>query len=78
LTPSSWERRNYDGYDRQIANLTRRGIKVVAVGVPVNARTVSFGVTMNEEAIGQTMAAYMCKAQPSAQVIRIPGPSGST
>jgi len=70
---------NYDGYDRAIANLTRRGIKVVAVGVPVNARTVSFGVTMNEEAIGRAMAAYMCKADRSPpQVITIPGPSGST
>jgi ribose transport system substrate-binding protein len=70
---------NYDGYDRQIANLTRRGIKVVAVGVPVNARTVSFGVTMNEEAIGKTIAAYMCRADSSPpQVITIPGPSGST
>ena len=70
---------NYDGYDRLIANLTRRGIKVVAVGVPVNASTVSFGVTMNEEAIGKAMAAYMCKADPSPlQVITIPGPSGST
>ena len=70
---------NYDGYDRMVANLTRRGIKVVAVGVPVNARTVSFGVTMNEEAIGKTIAAYMCKAEPSPQqVITIPGPSGST
>jgi ribose transport system substrate-binding protein len=70
---------NYDGYDRAIANLTRRGIKVVAVGVPVNARTVSFGVTMNEEAIGRAMAAYMCKGDASGpQVITIPGPSGST
>jgi ribose transport system substrate-binding protein len=70
---------NYDGYDRLIANLTRRGIKVVAVGVPVNAGAVSFGVTMNEEAIGKAMAAYMCKAGPSPpQVIAIPGPSGST
>jgi ABC-type sugar transport system substrate-binding protein len=59
--------------------LTRRGIKVVAVGVPVNARTVSFGVTMNEEAIGKTIAAYMCKADSAPpQVITIPGPSGST
>ena len=70
---------NYDGYDRAIANLTRRGIKVIAVGVPVNARTVSFGVTMNEEEIGRAIAAYMCKADSSPpQVITIPGPSGST
>ncbi len=70
---------NYDGYSRQSAHLTRRGIKVVAVGVPVNADTVSFGVTMNEEAIGKAMAAYMCKAESSPlQVITIPGPSGST
>jgi ABC-type sugar transport system substrate-binding protein len=70
---------NYDGYDRAIANLTRRGIKVIAVGVPVNARTVTFGVTMNEEEIGKAIAAYMCKADQSpTQVITIPGPSGST
>jgi ABC-type sugar transport system substrate-binding protein len=70
---------NYDGYDHVIANLTHRGIKVIAVGVPVNARTVSFGVTMNEEEIGKAIASYMCKADRSPpQVITIPGPSGST
>jgi ribose transport system substrate-binding protein len=34
---------------------------------------------MNEEAIGEAIASYMCKAESSPpQVITIPGPSGST
>jgi ABC-type sugar transport system substrate-binding protein len=69
---------NYDGYERVIDSLVRRGIKVVAVGVPVKAKAVSFGVTMNEEAIGKTLADFMCKAHPAPQVITIPGPNGST
>ncbi len=69
---------NYDGYERVIDGLVKRGIKVIAVGVPVKAKAVSFGVTMNEEAIGKTLADFMCKTHPAPQVITIPGPNGST
>lgn len=67
---------NYKGYDRAIKRLTDKGIVVVAAGVPVDSKLVSMGVTMDEVAIGKTLAAYVCKQNANAQVLTIPGPSG--
>ncbi|NJR65002.1 MAG: sugar ABC transporter substrate-binding protein [Leptolyngbyaceae cyanobacterium CRU_2_3] len=67
---------DYDGYDGVIKRLTDKGIKVIAAGVPVNSPQVSFGVTMDEIAIGKTIASYICKQKSSAQVITLPGPQG--
>lgn len=67
---------NFNGYDRVIKRLTDKGIVIVAAGVPVNSDLVTMGVTMDEVAIGSTLAGYVCKQNPSAQVLTIPGPSG--
>jgi ribose transport system substrate-binding protein len=67
---------NYDGYDRAIQRLIDKGIKVVAAGVPVNSKLVALGVTMDEIAIGRTLAQFACKAKSNAKVATIPGPNG--
>ncbi len=67
---------NYNGYDRAIKRLTDKGIKILAAGVPVNSNLVTMGVTMDEVAIGSTLAGYVCDQNPNAQVVTIPGPSG--
>ena len=67
---------NFEGYDRAIQRLTDKGVKVVAAGVPVNSKFVSLGVTMDEVAIGKTIAAYVCKQNANAKMITIPGPNG--
>jgi ABC-type sugar transport system substrate-binding protein len=67
---------DYDGFDPVIKRLTDKGIKVIAAGVPVNSKLVSFGVTMDEIEIGKTIASYICKQDPKAEVITLPGPKG--
>ncbi|NJP08991.1 MAG: sugar ABC transporter substrate-binding protein [Leptolyngbyaceae cyanobacterium RU_5_1] len=67
---------DYDGYDAVIKRLTDKGIKVLAAGVPVNSKQVSLGVTMDEIEIGKTIARYICKQDPKAEVITLPGPKG--
>jgi ribose transport system substrate-binding protein len=67
---------DYDGYDAVIKRLTDKGIKVFAAGVPVNSPLVTLGVTMDEIEIGKTIANYICKQDPKAEVITLPGPKG--
>lgn len=67
---------DYDGYDAVIKRLTDKGIKVFAAGVPVNSDLVTLGVTMDEIEIGKTIANYICKQDPKAEVITLPGPKG--
>lgn len=67
---------DFDGYDPIIKRLTDQGIKVIAAGVPVNSKQVALGVTMDEIEIGKTIANYICKQDPNAQVITLPGPKG--
>lgn len=67
---------DFDGYDQVIKRLTDQGIKVVAAGVPVNSKQVTLGVTMDEIEIGKTIANYICKQDPNAEVITLPGPKG--
>jgi ABC-type sugar transport system substrate-binding protein len=67
---------DFAGFDRAIKRLTDKGIKVIAVGVPVNSPQVSFGVTINEAEVGRRMATFVCKEDPKAKVATIPGPNG--
>lgn len=67
---------DYDGFEPVLQRLKTKGIKVVAAGVPVNSKVVAFGVTMDEIEIGKTIANYICKQNPNAQVITLPGPQG--
>jgi ribose transport system substrate-binding protein len=67
---------NYDGFDRAIKRLTDKGIKVIAVGVPVNSALITAGVTIDEEVVGQMLADFACKQKPGSKVITIPGPNG--
>ncbi len=67
---------NYNGLDRAIKRLTDKGIKVFAVGVPVNSPDISAGVTIDEAQVGRMLADYICKQNKQAKVITIPGPNG--
>lgn len=67
---------NYDGFDRAIKRLTDKGIKVIAVGVPVNSKQIAAGVTIDEEEVGHKLASFVCRHKPHANVITIPGPNG--
>ncbi|MBW4519329.1 MAG: substrate-binding domain-containing protein [Scytolyngbya sp. HA4215-MV1] len=67
---------DYDGYDAVVKRLTDKGIKVLAAGVPVNSSQVALGVTMDEIEIGKTISSYICKQDPKALVITLPGPKG--
>lgn len=67
---------NYDGFDRAIKRLTDKGIKVIATGVPVNSSLISAGVTIDEVQVGSMLADFVCRKNPSAKVITIPGPNG--
>jgi ribose transport system substrate-binding protein len=67
---------SFNGYDRAIQRLTDKGVKVIAAGVPVNSKLVSLGVTMDEIAIGKTIAGFVCKQKADAKVATIPGPNG--
>lgn len=67
---------DFDGYDQVVKRLTDKGIRVIAAGVPVNSKLVSLGVTMDEIEIGKTIASYICKQDPKAEVITLPGPKG--
>jgi ribose transport system substrate-binding protein len=67
---------NYEGFDRAIKRLTDKGIKVFAVGVPVNSSQISAGVTIDEENVGRMLADFICRRNKEAKVITIPGPNG--
>ncbi|MDH2236541.1 substrate-binding domain-containing protein [Pigmentiphaga sp. GD03639] len=67
---------NYDGFDRAIKRLTDKGVKVIAVGVPVNSKLVQAGVTIDEVEVGAMLADYICRQNPKAKVITVPGPNG--
>jgi ribose transport system substrate-binding protein len=67
---------DYAGFDRAIQRITDKGIKVIAIGVPVNSPLVSFGVTIDEVVLGRKLADFVCKQDPKARVVTIPGPNG--
>jgi ribose transport system substrate-binding protein len=68
---------SFNGYDPVFKELQGAGIKVVAAGIPVNSPNVSFGVGQDEKAIGVALADEICKANPKAKVVTIPGPAGA-
>jgi ribose transport system substrate-binding protein len=67
----------YNGYDPVVKELSDAKIKVVAAGIPVNSAHIDFGVTQDDGAIGQVLADAICKADPKAKAVMIPGPAGA-
>lgn len=68
---------SFNGYDPVFKDLKAAGTKVLAVGIPVNSTHVTFGVGQDENAIGQVLAKEVCKKDPNATVLTIPGPAGA-
>jgi ribose transport system substrate-binding protein len=67
----------YRGFDRAIKRITDRGIKVAVLGVPVDAKAVSFGVVGDEADDGAQGGRYLCSLEKNAKVLTIPGPAGA-
>jgi ABC-type sugar transport system substrate-binding protein len=68
---------SFNGFDPMLKDLQKAGIKTVAVGIPVNSPSISFGVGQDDKSIGVALAEEVCKARPNARVVTIPGPAGS-
>lgn len=68
---------SFNGYDPVFKELAAAGTKVLAVGIPVNSPTVTFGVGQDEVSIGKVLAQEICKKDPNATVLTIPGPAGA-
>jgi ribose transport system substrate-binding protein len=67
----------FDGYDKVVDRLTAKGTKVIVLGTPIGSPKASVGIMQNEGGIGQTLGGYICKEDPKATVITLPGPAGS-
>ncbi len=67
----------FDGLDKAVERLTKAGIKVLMTGSPIKSRYPFLWIANDELAIGNTMGEYMCKQQPGAKVVTIPGPQGA-
>ena len=68
----------FDGFDPIIKSLKASGMKVAAVGIPVNSKNIDFGVLQDDTTIGTLMADAVCKAPgESKKVALIPGPAGA-
>lgn len=67
----------FNGYNKVVERLVDKGTKVIIVGTPIGSPKVSLGIMQNEIGIGQALAGYICKRDPGALVITLPGPAGS-
>ena len=67
----------FNGFDKVVERLTAKGTKVIVLGTPIGSPKVSLGIMQNEGGIGQSLATYICKHDPKALVITLPGPAGS-
>jgi len=68
---------SFNGYDPVFKDLASAGSKVLAVGIPVNSASVTFGVGQDELSIGRVLAKKVCEKDPNATVLTIPGPAGA-
>lgn len=68
----------FNGFDPIIKSLKSSGMKVAAVGIPVNSKNIDFGVLQDDTHIGSLMADAVCKSpEKSKNVAMIPGPAGA-
>ncbi len=67
----------YQGFDRAVKRITDRGIKVAVLGVPIDAKTTSFGIIEDENTTGGQTGQYLCSLEKGAKVLTIPGPAGA-
>ncbi len=68
---------SYDGFDPVIRDLKQAGMKVMAVGIPVNSANIDLGVGQDDSGIGKELANQMCALDPSPKVVMVPGPAGA-
>lgn len=67
---------SFDGLKRPLKQLADGGTKIVAMDLTVNSPDVSLRVGQDQAAIGETIGDYICKQNPKARVITVPGPAG--
>jgi ribose transport system substrate-binding protein len=69
----------YDGFDPILTSLKKAGIMVIAGGIPVNSKSVDFGVVQDDTLIGKGLGDFLChhKGDGPAKVLSIPGPAGA-
>lgn len=69
----------YDGYNPILTAMQKAGIMVIAAGIPVNSKSVDFGVVMDDTSIGADLGAFICEKKGSgpAKALSIPGPAGA-
>jgi ribose transport system substrate-binding protein len=69
----------YDGFDPILTSLKKSGIMVIAGGIPVNSKSVDFGVVQDDTLIGKGLGDFLCqrKGTGPAKVLSIPGPAGA-
>jgi ribose transport system substrate-binding protein len=68
---------SFNGYDRVIEHLAASGIRVIPVASPISAPKSTVGVIQDEEALGALIAAHVCRTNPKATVLTLPGPVGT-
>jgi ABC-type sugar transport system substrate-binding protein len=69
----------YDGYDPILKKAKEKGIKIVAVGTPVNSSLPDYGIVFSDFDIGKRMGTLLCDKKPKANftIIGLPGPAGA-
>lgn len=68
----------FNGFDPIIKSLKASGMKVAAVGIPVNSKNIDFGVLQDDTHIGSLAADAVCKSDSKTKnVAMIPGPAGA-
>ncbi|MGX9858091.1 substrate-binding domain-containing protein [Enterobacter hormaechei subsp. steigerwaltii] len=68
----------FNGFDSIIKSLKSGGMKVAAVGIPVNSKNIDFGVLQDDTHIGRLMADAVCNSPAKLKnVAMIPGPAGA-
>ena len=70
---------SYNGFDPILAKAKEKGIKIIAVGTPVNSKLPDWGVLFSDFDIGKKMGALLCQKKPKDKfsIIGLPGPPGA-
>jgi ABC-type sugar transport system substrate-binding protein len=70
---------SYDGFDPILRKAKEKGIKVIAVGTPVNSKVPDWGVLFSDFDIGKKMGVLLCEKRPADKftIIGLPGPAGA-
>jgi ribose transport system substrate-binding protein len=69
----------YDGFDPVLKMAKAKGIKIIAVGTPVNSSLPDFGIVFSDFEIGKTLGKVLCDHKPQADfsILGLPGPAGA-